>query len=202
MSATRPSSTRSCSKKRASMGPLPPAKFSPRRPAPDQSQPRGSPPADAAFRALLSPSPSLGPPFRPSRRRSALLAAVIIDHARDRLPANKTELLSRVLIPGTDYATPKLKSHKRVAARAPKSGSCVACPEWRLNKNDRNHLNHTRLKGLNPEGVRQESPGREPWVTGTRGPKPCKGGAACFALTGLIVIRSSFPRACALGSPA
>jgi hypothetical protein len=35
----------------------------------------------------------------------------------------------------------------------------------------------TKTKGLNPEGVWQESPGRKPWVSAKDCRKPCMGGA-------------------------
>ena len=35
-------------------------------------------------------------------------------------------------------------------------------PECCLNRSNRNHPKRTKTKGLNPEGVRQESPGRKP----------------------------------------
>ena len=63
----------------------------------------------------------------------------------------------------------------------------MTVPEWHLDKD--------------PEGVQQDSPGREPWVKSHNCRKPCKGdaimlfktGTNCFAFSGLPLLLYVFP---------
>jgi len=61
---------------------------------------------------------------------------------------------------------------------------------------------YDRLKGASAESAVQQSPGREPWERLNDKMEPCKGEAACVALTGLLpldyISQGSRPGLCCL----
>ncbi len=100
---------------------------------------------------------------------------------------------------GHDHKPRHYVLHHFDSPKPPNIGDFGDPPEWRLVNSAYNHLLVPPNQVIKPRRGGAAKPSAQPWDHGHLGSQPCRGDAACAALTGLIPGSVGRSQGCALG---